>query len=187
MSEIEMSNLRAAMHPSPDTENSGDSSTVQDRLLSGSGNHLHNGNGLAGQHYQQHKLHPSYDLGAPRPRPVTGSGVVFRRRRKPCWCVLLVLVAVALLAAGISLGVLFGVVRKEDTRVSVDADQRLGNSTQTTTTTPVHGGSGGGESDGGGEKNDGSSNESPSKTVTESSPATPHPSSTTHHLSLIHI
>ena len=172
-----MTNLRAAMHPSPDTDNSGDSSTVQDRLLSG-GHPVHNGNGMAGHHYQQHKLHPSHDLGAPRPRPVTGSGVVFRRRRKPCWCVLLVLVALALLAAGISLGVLFGVVKKEDTRVSVDSHQQQDNSTQTTPLSGAGGGGGSGRG-GGGDRKSGGSNDSNAKTVTESSSATPHPSSTT--------
>ncbi|KAL8566309.1 hypothetical protein ACOMHN_050427 [Nucella lapillus] len=122
LSEIEMSSLRVAMPPpSPDTETSGDSSTVQDHLLTNHHHHHHmnNGKSLMSSHiYPQHQ-HPNssnkpYALGNPRPRPVTGSGVVFRRRRKPCWCVLTVLVALALIATGVTLGVLFGVVKQEE-------------------------------------------------------------------------
>ena len=145
MSEIEMTNLRVAcMPPSPDTETSGDSSNVQDRLLAGHA--ATNGKGLPpGQHHYHHNNHQQlynthkhspYDLGAPRPRPMTGSGVVFRRKRKPCWCVLLVVVAVAMIAAGISLGVLFGVVKRAESQEAAptiigDGAGRLGNATQT--------------------------------------------------------
>ncbi|KAL8577008.1 hypothetical protein ACOMHN_064110 [Nucella lapillus] len=135
MSEIELANLRATMRLSPDPETiSGDSSTAHDRLLTG--NHVMNGNGAAAaggggggypnNHHHHHKhhhnhTHHSFDLGSveappkdvdrPGSGPGGGGGAVFRRRRAPCWCILLVLVAVALLAAGISLGVLFGVMK----------------------------------------------------------------------------
>lgn len=105
-----MTSLRSPHPASPEGDSSGDTATPHDHLLTSS--FVLNGNGTV-NHYQ-YKHHPVYDLGAPRPRPVTGSGVVFRRHRHPCWCILLVIIAVVLMAAGISLGVLFGIVRKAE-------------------------------------------------------------------------
>ncbi|PVD21011.1 hypothetical protein C0Q70_19177 [Pomacea canaliculata] len=134
MSEIEMTNLRIA-HPSPEVESPGEAATAQDRLLTGT--LFRNGNNGSANHYQY--KHHAYELGAPRPRPMTGSGMVFRRRRSTCWCLMVVVVVVVLLAAGISLGVFFGVVRKGGEQAAegslADLD-RTGNASSSSSSAP---------------------------------------------------
>ncbi|KAK7491407.1 hypothetical protein BaRGS_00017385 [Batillaria attramentaria] len=111
-----MANLRSTNQtPEYDVPYAGEVPSAQDRLLTG--NHVRNGNGspaFSPEFYQQYKQNV-YEIGMHRPQPAGhGSGMVFRQRKRPCWCVLLVIVAVALMAAGISLGVLFGVVKKAE-------------------------------------------------------------------------
>ncbi|XP_076449944.1 uncharacterized protein LOC143286193 [Babylonia areolata] len=164
MSEIEMANLRATMRLSPDPETVSGDSTAHDRLLT-TGNHVMNGHGAhypapnhhhPQKHYQNHHHHMDAEAqgsassrggGVGGSGGPTGSGAVFRRKRAPCWCVLLVLVAVALLAAGVSLGVLFGVMKAAEGPDPPHAVHRHDASTQPvhpSSSVPTGGGGGGG-------------------------------------------
>ena len=119
MSEPELNHIRDGLlrQKNCKNENSVDSFCMQDLLLSKECQSKSNGNGRLFLDQDIPLSHCECNS-APTPldRLMHGSGVVFRRRRRPCWCVLLLVVAATLVATGLSIGILFGVIGRKNVK-----------------------------------------------------------------------